>query len=262
MRYLTLLMSFLFLFSLPLSLVAQEEVFDLGSRSANQWQLILEQAARIESAGEKIAYLSGQFLAVPYRSDTLVGDTQTAEVLVVNLARVDCFTLLDYVEALRRSPNLNGFKQNLKLVRYQQGQVAYANRNHFLTDWRHEPLTDVTRQVGGEKTQSVVKTLNTRADGSLLLPGISPKERVIHYLPASVVDEEILERLKQGDYMGVYSPLAGLDVSHAGIIIRKDDGVYLRHASSSKESSRVIDSELLTYLAGKSGLVVLRVVSR
>ncbi len=59
-------------------------------------------------------------------------------------------------------------------------------------------------------------------------------------------------------FVGVYSDLEGLDVSHVGIITVEDNIRYFRHASSAKAYRKVVDQELKDYLADKPGIIVLR----
>lgn len=237
------------------------ERFSLGAFSAAEWDGILAEAARLSDPGASIALISARFLGTPYRAGTLIGDETTPEVLVVDLGAVDCFTLLDYVEALRRSNSFAELRERLVQVRYRDGQIAYTRRHHFFTDWAQQSaarIRDVTEEVGGGRAESVRKRLNEREDGRLWLPGIPVRERTIRYLPTEAVAGKILAGLRTGDYVGIYSERPGLDVSHTGIIIRKGGRVYLRHASSRKKTARVVDCELLSYLADKPGLVVLR----
>ncbi|MCK5753285.1 MAG: DUF1460 domain-containing protein, partial [Mycobacterium sp.] len=49
------------------------------------------------------AVLSQRFLGTAYGANTLVGSQGVPEQLVIDLERVDCFTLADYVEALKRA---------------------------------------------------------------------------------------------------------------------------------------------------------------
>ncbi|NIQ97854.1 MAG: DUF1460 domain-containing protein, partial [Desulfuromonadales bacterium] len=49
--------------------------------------------------GEQIVAISNRFLGTPYRAGTLGGGPGQTEALTVSLDAVDCFTLLDYVEA-------------------------------------------------------------------------------------------------------------------------------------------------------------------
>jgi len=67
-----------------------------------------------------------------------------------------------------------------------------------------------------------------------------------------------MDRLKTGDYAGIYSVTEGLDVSHVGIIIKKGDNIYLRHASSQKEIRKVVDQDFRKYIVGKPGIIILR----
>jgi len=261
MRYLLhIALLALFLILSAVVLPASERVVS-ENRPATYWQKVLDQAAEVESFGERISLISKAFLDTPYRGGTLVGSREIPEVLIADFSAVDCFTLLDYVEAMRCSAGIDQLKVQLKKVRYQGGEVSFTKRNHFFTDWRvfrGRTVKDVTSEVGRDKTKAVVKTLNQKADGSLFLPGIAPKTRTVYYISAEALDSGILNRLHSGDYVGIYSPVAGLDVTHTGIIIRKEEGIYLRHASSQKRYRRVVDSDLLSYMEGKPGLVVLR----
>jgi len=71
------------------------------------------------SAGERIAFLSDHFHGIPYLENTLVGGANTDEVFVVNLASVDCYTLIDYIEAMRLSSSFEDFVEFLKKIRYR-----------------------------------------------------------------------------------------------------------------------------------------------
>jgi len=68
----------------------------------------------------------------------------------------------------------------------------------------------------------------------------------------------MLDQMKNEDYVGVYSPLEGLDVSHVGIVVCHDGQVWFRNASSLAASRKVVDSPFLEYMRAKPGMVVLR----
>ena len=233
----------------------------LGKWTIEELDRLLHNSSLIRDVGERIGFLSEQFLGVAYQGSTLVGDAHTLEILVLNLAGVDCFTLIDYVEAMRLSGSFSEFTENLKGVRYRRGEVSFEMRNHFFTDWPEYnagTIEDVTAVIGGPKIISVHKRLNLKGDGTPIIPGIPPKEREIHYIPVSALDNLILGRLKTGDYAGVYSDVDELDVSHVGIVITTEDGIFLRHASSRMSHRKVIDEKFKDYIAEKQGLVVLR----
>jgi hypothetical protein len=236
----------------------------VGTAQANDVRLarILAAAASASRPGERIAALSAQFLGAPYAADTLVGGPDEAERLVVNLDAFDCFTLLDTVEALRRSTAPGDFPEQLKLVRYRHGVVAYGERRHFFSDWvadQDGPLIDMTVKVGQGRARQATKRLNRKDDGTLWLAGIPVTRREVFYIPAASIDRQVAAELRTGDYVGIYTPVAGLDVSHTGLIVRTTGRIMLRHASSRKGVERVVDVDLLEYLQDKPGLVVYRV---
>ncbi len=215
----------------------------------------------LDDVGERIQYISGKFLETPYRESTLIGSSDTDEEFVVDLSGIDCFTFLDYVEALRRSSTFADFLDKLRGVRYRAGTVSYQMRNHFFTDWREYSggsIKDITRHVGGERVRGCLKSLNLRSDGTLFLDGLPVVERMIEHIPAALIDGEVLDALDTGDYIGIYTETDGLDVSHVGIAIKYDDGIYLRHASSAGPWRKVTDRLLVNYLTDKPGIVVLR----
>jgi hypothetical protein len=200
-------------------------------------------------------------LDTPYVADTLIGSTETPEVLVLRLDGFDCFTLLDTVEALRRAASFDGFKEALRRIRYRAGQVDFLRRNHFFAEWQEansDQLRDVTALVGGEGVRREQKLLNKKGDDALYLPGYPVKSRELAYIPAEAVDAPVLARLQSGDYLGIYTPLPGLDVTHVGIVVKKEGKVFLRHAASQSQLRKVVDQELTAYLGGKKGLVVYR----
>jgi hypothetical protein len=239
----------------------EKENIILGNWTENKLNDLLLQSSKIADSGERIDFLSGQFLDVGYKESTLIGDSSTPEVFIINLEGMDCFTYIDYVEAMRLSQSFTEFEENLKDVRYQSGEVSFLNRNHFFTDWQEfnkGNVNEVTEEVGGDKTRTVVKVLNKKEDGTYFLPGIPVKQKEVKYIPSDGIDDEIIGRLKTGDYVGIYSDIQGLDVSHTGIIIKKGDKVYLRHASSREANRKVVDEDFKEYIATKSGLVVFR----
>lgn len=240
-----------------------DERIDLGRWTAESLDRMLKDASRRDDAGERIEYLSRQFLGVPYGEGTLTGGKDIDEIFVIELGTVDCFTFLDYIESMRTSSSFIDFRKTLASVRYRGGEVRYESRNHFFTDWidRNESrITDVTEDIGGDKTQRMEKWLNKKENGSLFLSAIPVVPRTISYVPVPELAADHVAKLKQGDYLGIYSPVAGLDVSHVGIVVRRAGESFLRHASSPERQGRVVDEKLLRYLHGKAGIVVLRPV--
>ena len=241
----------------------QKPTFDLGRFSPQSLQEIIAGARGLDATGPRIDFLSRQFLDVPYGAERLVGTADTPEALTINLAALDCYTYLDYVEALRRSAAYDEFPRQVTAVRYRQGEISWRNRRHFFSDWVNGtagPVRDVTESLGGAATVYARKELNRAEDGGVLLEDIPVVEREVAYIPAGHIDESLTRRLSTGDYLGVYAQAAGLDVTHAGIAIRRADGLYFRHASTLRGQRRVVEVPLLDYFRETPGLVVYRVL--
>ena len=243
----------------PINFMIEKVV--LGKWTEERLDRLIAEGSEIADMGERIEFLSRQLLGTPYREGTLIGDVREPEVFVVNLHEVDCFTFLDYIEAMRLARSFGTFRENLARVRYGDGVISYQARNHFFTDWRlHNGnfVEDVTEQVSPFWSRKVQKILNRKEDGTLFVKGIEPSARTLCYIPADTMDSETMDRLRTGDYAGIYTNAPGLDVTHVGIFIRKDGGLYLRHASSLKGSRQVIDQDFTHYIAAKPGIIVLR----
>lgn len=215
---------------------------------------------RNSAVGERISQISARFLETPYVADTLIGSQTTPEKLVIDLAGVDCFTLIDYVYALRDAASSEAFYAELIKTRYTDGKINFVKRKHFFTDWAalpHINAKDITLQVSAN-AQQTLKYLNQKADGSEYLPGVGIRQRVISWIPGKSINQQVINKLKTGDFIGLYTPLAGLDVTHVGIFIASDTGPMLRNASSLKKNMKVVDSPFLDYVKDKPGIIVLR----
>jgi hypothetical protein len=230
----------------------------LGDWTKETLDALLEESSSFPDIRSRIDFLSQQFLGVPYKESTLTGDVNTDEVFVINLKELDCFTFIDYIESLRVSKSFSEFRKHLVKFRYQNGEISYAMRNHFFTDWKEfnsELIHDVTEVVAETKSIRITKTLNERGDMSRFLPGVPCREREIVYIPSHAVDDDILSGLRTGDYIGIYSERRGLDVSHVGIFVRNNNA-FLRHAS--RRHGEVVDEEFHQYMSDKPGIIVMR----
>ncbi|MDF2043459.1 MULTISPECIES: DUF1460 domain-containing protein [unclassified Pantoea] len=215
-----------------------------------------------QQQGERINQISAAFLGTPYQPDTLIGSPETPEALVINFNGVDCFTLLDYVQALSRSQDRASFEANLVRTRYAGGEVSYLKRRHFFSDWFAESprnATDITRTLSPDAV-TVVKQLNREVSGKERLPGLGVVPRRITYIPARAITSQVLKQIQTGDYIGVYTNAQGLDVSHVGIAVWHDGRLWFRNASSLAINRKVVDTPFREYMRSKPGIIVLRAV--
>lgn len=204
--------------------------------------------------------VSRQFVGTPYGANTLIGSASVPEQLVVDVEKVDCFTYADYVEALKRSGTRDEFVASLVDVRYRDGIVSFATRKHFFTDWSavSPPVaTEVTADLSGNAI-ATPKNLNSKDSGGTYLPGLPVVARTITYIPSDQVDDDVIGRLRTGDYIGAYATDGGLDVTHVGIFVATTEGPVFRNASSLSADRRVVDAPLAAYLQTVPGIVVLR----
>lgn len=248
--------------SQPQMVKPQTMAITMDDYTVNKLQAALALRAAVPEIekGRAIELLSQTFLETPYVANRLIGSATTAERLVIDFRGVDCFTYLDYVEALRTATNENQFVENVIQTRYINGDVSFQQRKHFFTDWAHTRQVladDVTAQLSPHAV-SVTKQLNRKADGELYLPGVAVTERSVTYIPSEFIDQQVINQLQTGDYIGIYTKLAGLDVTHTGFFIMTQGGPVLRHASSRPENRKVMDSVFASYVLNTPGIVVLR----
>lgn len=235
------------------------EVINTGKWTIKDIEDFLNNSSKL-GYPEKFDYISNLFLDIKYNDRTLIGTQEIRERLVINFKEVDCFTYIDYVLALSMSKTFDEFKERLRLVRYKEGILDFKNRRHFFTDWSYyEPsfVDDVTQLIGRSNIKKEVKLLNFKRDNNLYLEGLPLVKRIVYYIPTQRIDNKILNNLKTGDFIGIFSREKGLDVSHVGIIIKKTpDKIHFRHASSVKK--KVVEQDFLNYISRTPGIVVLR----
>ncbi|WP_144752846.1 DUF1460 domain-containing protein [Bartonella saheliensis] len=235
---------------------------ELDSYTLNKLNALLQKRSKINDheKGALIDFFSKAFLGTPYKANMLQGSEKTPEKLIIDFRGLDCFTYLDYVEALRKSNSPKEFINNVIKTRYIKGKIHFLNRKHFFTDWayrEYKHATDITAEISPHAI-SVEKYLNKKADDGNYLPGLPVVKRTITYIPSNFINEEVISRLKSGDFIGIYTKLAGLDVTHVGLFIMTDKGPMLRNASSRKENKKVVDSPFMDYVAKIPGIIVLR----
>lgn len=207
------------------------------------------------SLPEKIEEISKNFLGIPYKKNSLIGSYREKEQLVIDFEGVDCMSFIEYIEALRLSCNFKSFIENLKTVRYFDGIINFDKRRHFFTDWKYlKTVKDVTDKIGEQFVKTVMKELNKK-NGDFWIEGLPSKKRTFNYIPCEYM-ERVVFKLKTGDYCGFYTSKQGLDVMHTGIIIKNENFIVLRHASSIK--NMVVDEEFLNYSRNKEGIIILR----
>ena len=252
--------------SSSVSLTSPVKMFDTYATFYQQAQSELEHIFQLDPSenSERIRLFSSLFIDVPYVRNRLIGSSTAEEQLVIDFGALDCFTYLDYVEALRKSNDLNEFQQKLIETRYVKNDVSYLSRRHFFSDWVSENTPNAQDVTGTltDETQLVSKTLNQAKDGKVYITGLHPKERDITYIPADKINDNVISNLQDGDYIGIYAHTEGLDVSHTGLFFNTPKGPVLRNSSSKSTNMKVVDSPFIEYVRDTPGIVVYRAIDR
>lgn len=235
-------------------------------------------------AGERLLYAASFFLGSPYVASTL---EREPEGLVVNLQGLDCTTLVEISLALVLSaadscviPSFRSYCAALRRIRYRNGEIAYTQRLHYISDWkeaneRQGIVKDITAELPGSKPLPL--SLSFISTHPLSYPQLVKHPEWISAIKQSEEEASVRvyayipkENLPQaesficgGDILAFVTSIPGLDVSHLGIACWRNGKLTFLHASSSAKQVIVNPVSLQTYLErmGKvKGLWVIRVL--
>jgi cell wall-associated NlpC family hydrolase len=212
----------------------------------------LLRAAGRGTLGERIDRLSARLLGRPYRIKPLGGGPGVPEVLRASLAGFDCVTFVETVLALAQARDAADFTRVLRRLRYKGGRPAWSARNHYMTGWAKENaarglVRDLTRGPGTVRKERVLS----------VVPGLPPERVRFRCFPKKRL-LRLTGRMATGDIVLFASTRRDLDVFHAGLLVKRDGEVRLRHATRSQ--GRVVEQPLREFLARNrmSGLLLLR----
>ncbi len=210
-------------------------------------------AKRPVDLSARLSAVSAAFLDAPYVANGLVGSATTPERFTASLEGFDCVTYLETVLALSRAKRAVRFAEELRLIRYHGGRVAWRRRNHYMTDWaRRNTRAGIVRPVAAALGTPKERTLDA-------VPGLPPKRARFTCVPKSKM-ARLAPLLKTGDLVFFASTKPGLDVFHSGVLVNDGGVLKLRHASRSR--GRVVEEELAEFLKKNrmAGLIVVRPV--
>ncbi len=219
--------------------------------------------------GDLVLKIGLDFLNTPYVGKTL--DKTKEEKLVVNLHQLDCTTFAENCLALARTvksghPDSKQFCSELEHIRYRDGKMdGYASRLHYFSEWildneaRHNVMS-MAAQMGGKVLPVTLNYMSTHPQEYPQLmndPATTAKIKAIEekvsaqkffYIPSAQF-ESIENQVKDGDIVTLTTTIPGIDVSHVGILLKKEGRVYLLHASSSIMKVTVSAEPFAQYLA-------------
>ena len=222
------------------------------------------------------------FLGTPYVAQTLENGKE--EKLVINLRELDCTTFAENCLALAitaksESPDFNTFVQTIEKIRYRNGvRNGYLSRLHYFSEWIHdnkqhgyitEPLSTF-----GESFRPELNFMSTHPtsypvlkENPKLVQSLAAQEKTSSSYEYFFLKKENIpsneELLKEGDIVGLTTSIAGLDVTHVGILVKVNNRIHLLHASSDLEKVVISDEPFYNYIQRKkshTGIILARPV--
>ncbi|WP_377700826.1 N-acetylmuramoyl-L-alanine amidase-like domain-containing protein [Pseudoduganella sp. UC29_71] len=186
-----------------------------------------------------------------------------------SLAQSDCVVFAEHTYAMALSRNWKEFYWMLQRIRYKDGVIGVATRNHYTEqDWNINNgwlVTDVTRQLAGDYAASYPLRvdrqhfLKTRHHTDVSLPVQTSTE---YYVPKERV-ADVLGQLQDGDFVNVISTRdGGYWASHVGLVVTAADGKRMflnsaepqvREESFEQFNARTAEREARNAAAGKNG---------
>ena len=231
-----------------------------------------------------ILHYAKTFLGTPYVGGRL--DLNADEQLVVNLWELDCTTFVEYVLALtltseQHKTDYASFRDNLRKIRYLNGNVHYTSRLHYFSQWiaanaaeRIVAEQSIPSGLPRASMQLRLNYMSTHPNAYPMLvknpdwlPAIAKAERQLSGTTVEYIPKGALRNWKQwrnylcdGDIVAIVTNKPGLDISHVGFLIWKADGPHLLHASSQHGKVLVESRNLYEYMRTKPAQIGIRVV--
>nr|WP_320021228.1 N-acetylmuramoyl-L-alanine amidase-like domain-containing protein [uncultured Draconibacterium sp.] len=243
--------------------------------------ILAELKQQREKPTAELVVKAGELLMnTPYVAHTL--ETEP-EQLVVNLRELDCTTFAENCLALARTakmqkPSFNHFKSELQLIRYREGKInGYPLRLHYFSDWivdndKKGTVKSVSQSIGNIGFDKTINFMSQHPNSykqlknnAVFVEALNKQEQELsnaelYYIPTEKL-EALKDQIRNGDIFGITTNIEGLDITHVGIAIFKDDELHFMHASSKAEKVIVSEETLFDYLNNRksaTGIMIAR----
>ena len=233
------------------------------------------------STGELILKIGNDFKGTPYIGNTL--DISNEENLIVNLRELDCTTFVENCVAIARTvksgePTFDRFAKELENIRYRNGKLnGYTSRLHYFGEWIIDNeakgvVMDMNSKIGGEKCPIKVNFMSThpgsypqlKANPALVEEVKQIEDKVSAKQFVFIPREKIAAHESQildGDIVALVTRIPGMDVSHVGLLFKKNGRVFFLHAPLSGgkvETTKVPLADYLKNSKNTTGIFVIR----
>jgi len=253
-------------------LAPSQKIYEMSNFEIDQ--LLTEISQKPLTITQRINYYSEMFLGMPYNL-TCTGDGPYALYEprpLVNFNQTNCMVFCEHVLALSISDSWDNFFNNLQQIRYRDGIIGIRTRNHYtMADWLPANswlLDDVSRQVGGQYTQTTTRTISHKTfflekgitDMRYVLPD---REITVDYVPREDL-LKVKKNVRPGDILAlIFADKTDIFSAHMLMIAEKNGQIYIRESSSSKMTT--FDTPYDEWVKGKqnneryAGLCFMRV---
>ena len=234
----------------------------------------------LKKPNELMSFYAHKLIGRPYAAHTLEAET---EKLTINIDELDCTTFIESLYALARTTlnqrqSWRDYANQLESVRYHRGVIGdYSSRLHYISDWiidnnSRGNLVEITADL--PRVAYKVKTIDYMSShrdqypqlaDSAVFEKIRDFERGFcnHRFPyikkESLDAKDIVEELESGDIVAITTKTPGLDVSHLGIIEKKDKTLFLLDASSTGKKVQLETTDLKEMLRMQKNVYGIRV---
>lgn len=216
---------------LPLAAVLQKQIYQMTPQEAGRYIAHIHTAE--PDLRKRIAAIGRKNLGQPY-SLHLLGEFPYEvhdDLPLFSLKESDCVVFAEHTYAMALSQSWEEFFWMLQRIRYRDGVIGVANRNHYTEmDWNVANrwlVTDVSAELAGPGGPSYAMTvdrarfLRTRHNTVRDIPVESSRQA---YVPKEGV-AAIAAQLQEGDFVNVISTRNGeYWASHVGLVVLGPNG--------------------------------------
>jgi hypothetical protein len=96
---------------------------------------LIKDAREHGDIGQRIDFISRALLGTRYQAHTLIGGPRRKEQFVLRDDAFDCVTYCEAVLAAAMADDFTDYPAILRRIRYAQGEVRWAERNHDFAQW-------------------------------------------------------------------------------------------------------------------------------
>lgn len=254
---------------ITLESVLQKQIYQMTPQEAHRYIAYIHQAE--PDLRKRIAAIGRKNIGQPYVLN-LLGEYPYElhdNLPMFSLDHSDCVVFAEHTYAMALSQSWEEFFWMLQRIRYKDGVVGVATRNHYTeVDWNVNNrwlVTDISSELAGPGGPSFALTvdrarfLRTRHNTERNIPVQTSQEA---YVSKERV-KEVLSKLQQGDFVNVISTRDGSYwASHVGLVVLGPNGErnflnsaepQVREESFDAFMARTAEREERNARAGKNG---------